>query len=79
MTWQTHDNPNVRGPVDRVFVSQTEYWEVHYFVDHYLSTHNYTLSDANRQIVHDTMKQYPGRAPIKREDLTNFLNQQFKK
>lgn len=76
MSW---DNLTERGPIDRVFVSQTETWEVHYFVDHYLQTNNYDVTDSNRKIVRDAMHAYPGRAPVKRDELTTWLNQRFKK
>lgn len=78
MSWSNQDNPNYRGTIDRIFVSETEYWELHYFVDHYLKTNSFDVTDSNRSIVREAIKTYPGRAPIKRTDLTVFLNGKFK-
>lgn len=74
MSWQDNPTPNA---IDKVFVSQTESWEVHYFVDHYLTSNNYTVDQNNRQIVRDAIKEFPGRAPVKRTDLTAFLDAKF--
>lgn len=74
MNWHDHPTPNA---IDKVFVSQTETREVHHFVDHYLATHNYTVDESNRRIVRDALKQFPGRAPVKRDDLTTFLDSRF--
>jgi hypothetical protein len=74
MNWNDNPKPNA---IDRVFVSQTESWEVQHFVDHYLSTNNYTMDENNRRIVRDTIKEFPGRPPVKRADLTAFLDTKF--
>lgn len=73
------DNLTIRGKIDRIFVSRTEYWEVNYFVEHYLSTRKYELSDKNRKIVKDKIDSYEGRAPILREDMSAFLDRQFQR
>jgi hypothetical protein len=74
MHWNDNPKPNA---IDRVFVSQTESWEVNHFVDHYLRSNNYSVDENNRQIVRDAMKHFPGRAPVKRTDLTAFLDSRF--
>lgn len=71
MSWNDNPKPNA---IDKVFVSQTESWEVHHFVDHYLKTNNYTVDENNRRVVRDTIKEFPGRPPVKRTDLTTFLD-----
>ena len=77
--WNEDDNKRYRGKIDRVSVSRTEYYEAHYFIDHYLETHKYAKSDANRKRVGDAMDLYPGRAPIQRDELTDWLNNRFAK
>jgi hypothetical protein len=41
----------------------TENYDVEYFIDHYLKTHKYTLSDENRNIVAAALEDFPGTAP----------------
>ncbi|HHA2503895.1 TPA: hypothetical protein ACOENT_002132 [Stenotrophomonas maltophilia] len=77
--WSKHDNKKYIGKIDRIFVSMTEGYEVEYFIDHYLETHNYTVSNENRNIVAVALEDFPGRAPFKRDDLTRFLDAKFKK
>lgn len=79
MSWQDTDNKKVRGKIDRVFVSPTEHYELKHFVDHYLETNGYKVDDNNRAIVCNAVDKYPGEAPIQRDALTKFLNQQFAK
>ena len=79
MNWQTQDNKHQRGKIDRVFVSQTAYYERHHFIDHYLKSNSFEISEKNRGIVADAMDTYPGKAPILRDALTTYLNEKFKK
>lgn len=79
VSWQDQDNRQNRGPSDRIYVSPTESWELHHYVDHYLGSRSYDKSDKNRQIVRDAIAKFPGRSPIKRDELTSFLDQRFKK
>lgn len=74
MSWRKEDNKNYRGKIDRVFVSMTEPWEVEHFVDTYLTTRGADLNDANRGVILNAMEDYPGKAPVLREDLVKFLN-----
>jgi len=74
MSWNDNPKPNA---IDKVFVSQSESWEVNHFVDHYLKTNNYNVDENNRRAVRDAMKEFPGRAPVKRADLTTFLDTKF--
>lgn len=78
MNWNSEDNKHYRGPIDRVFVSRTETYEVKYFIDDYLKTRSYALSDENRKIVGDKMMKYTGKAPILRTDLDAFLDKGWK-
>lgn len=78
MNWNSQDNKHYRGPIDRVFVSQTEQYEVDYFIDQYLSTRNFALTDDNRKKVGQKMQGYPGHAPVKRSDLEAFLDKGWK-
>lgn len=78
MNWNAQDNKHYRGPIDRVFVSQTEVYEVSWFIDHYLKTRNYGITEENRKKVGNKMAQYPGRAPVKRDDLAAYLDRGWK-
>ena len=79
MSWQDQDNKKQRGKIDRIYVSRTESYELDYFIDHYLKSNNFAISDKNRRIVNDAIEDYPGLAPIYRDDLTEYLNKKFKK
>ena len=74
MSWNDNPKPNA---IDKVFVSQTESWEMKYFVDHYLKTNNYTVDENNRGIVRDAINEFQGHPPVKRADLTTFLDAKF--
>ncbi|SDJ59720.1 hypothetical protein [Pseudomonas indica] len=74
MSWNTEDNKQERGKIDQMFVSLTEEWEVKQFVDTYLTRRGGALTDANRNIIIKHMKSYPGKAPIKRDDLNAHLD-----
>lgn len=77
--WSKHDNKKYIGKIDRIFVSMTEDYEVEYFIDHYLQTHKYTVNNENRNIIAAALEGFPGRAPFKRDDLTQFLDAKFRK
>ena len=51
MSWQDQDNKKQRGKIDRIYVSPTEYYELHHYVDHYLQSNAFDVSDKNRQTV----------------------------
>jgi hypothetical protein len=74
MNWATQDNKKYRGKIDRIFVSQTEKYEVDFYVGQYLKTRGYTDNDANRNVIHQEMDAYPGRAPILRADMDIWLD-----
>ncbi|WP_312369065.1 hypothetical protein [Stenotrophomonas sp.] len=77
--WSKHDNKKYVGKIDRIYVSMTESYEVEYFVDNFLETHNYAVSNKNRDIITNALEDFPGKAPFKRHDLISFLEGKFKK
>jgi len=77
--WSTHDNKRYRGKLDRIYVSMTENYEVEYYIDHYLETRKFDISNKNRDIVADALEKYSGRAPFKRTELDVYLDRLFKK
>lgn len=79
MAWKKEDNKNYTGKIDRIYVSMTEDWEVEYFIDKYLKDHNYGLTDKNRDNVLGVMEKFPGKAPIKRDDMIKHLNDTYAK
>jgi hypothetical protein len=78
MSWNNQDNKHYRGPIDRVFVSMSEAYEVSYFIDEYLRTRGYGLTEENRRKVGAKLEKYPGRAPWQREDLNAHLDAGWK-
>jgi hypothetical protein len=74
LNWNQQDNKQYRGKIDRIFVSATESYEAHYFVDEYLKKRGFAITDANRRIIHKWFDAYPGRAPVLRTDLYNWMD-----
>lgn len=72
------DNKDIRGPIDQVFVALTEPYELSFFVDQYLKTRGYAVTDPNRQKVRAKIATYAGRAPIQRDELNAFLDKGWK-
>lgn len=77
--WSDHDNKKYIGKIDRIHVSMTEHYEVEYFIDQYLKTRNYAVSNANRDKVAKALETYPGKAPFKRDELNQYLDGYWKK
>ncbi|GAB7547484.1 hypothetical protein [Cupriavidus sp. 8B] len=71
--WSGKDNKHYRRHFDRIYVSETEEWEVEYFIDHYLKTHGYDTSQQRREAILWAISEYPGRKPILRTQLTASL------
>jgi hypothetical protein len=74
MSWNAHDNKKYRGKIDRIYVSLTETYEAEYFINEYLKTRNYAVTDENRHKVAVKMETFPGHAPIMRTELEAFLD-----
>lgn len=74
MSWNASDNKHYTGPIDRVFVSMTESYEVSYFIDQYLKTRGYDMTEENRLRVGKKLQLFQGAAPWKRDDLNAFLD-----
>jgi hypothetical protein len=77
MGWDQQDNKHYRGPIDRAFVSMTEPYEVAYFVDEYLRTRGYQITEQSRAAIRSWLPSYPGHAPIRRDALTLWLDVQI--
>ncbi|HZQ59909.1 MAG TPA: hypothetical protein VFC24_01090 [Casimicrobiaceae bacterium] len=60
-----------------VFVSPTESWTSSRFIDHFLATHRFAVSPANRELVRVVMRSYPGPRPIMAEDIALYLLRHF--
>lgn len=75
-SWPQSDNKHYRGLIDRIFVSLTEWWEVDYYVAHYLQRHNSPVTPQNRAVIHGVMDRFPGRRPIQRTDMDTWLDSQ---
>jgi len=79
MSWNSEDNKHYRGKIDRMYVSDTEYWETEYYIDHYLKNHGYGVTHSNRHAIAKHMENFPGRAPHKRVDMDAYLDKVLKK
>lgn len=77
--WSGHDNKRYIGKLDRIYVSMTEEYEVEYYIDHYLETRGYGITNANRDVITAELESYPGRAPWKRVDLDAYLDRRVSK
>lgn len=79
MNWDDQDNKKQRGQIDRMYVSPTEPYEVAYYVDFYLESNKFQLSDENRKKVLKAIEGCTLEPPIQRDVLTAFLDVFFKK
>ena len=73
------DNKKYIGKIDRIRVSETEHYEVDYFVDHYLKTKGYGVSAENRKVLHGYLEDYPHHGTVMRDHLTQWLDANIKK
>ncbi|MCK6507158.1 hypothetical protein L6R53_27945 [Myxococcota bacterium] len=79
MSWSDTDKKKVRGPVDRIWVSTTESWELAYFIDAYLRSRGYNVDDSNQQIVRASIARYTGTPPVSRTELEAYLDRLYQK
>lgn len=77
--WSAHDNKKYIGKIDRIYVSMTEEYEVEYFIDQYLKTRGYAMSNTARDVISGELEKYPGKAPFKRDELNDFLDKRITK
>lgn len=67
-------SPHYHGPIDRVYASLREVYGVDEFIDRYLRSRGYALSDDNRRLVGGKLEAFGGRVPFLQQDLTAFLD-----
>lgn len=79
MNWSNQDNKKQTGKIDRIYVSPTESYELEHFVTHYLQSERFNVTEKNAKVIRNAIDEYPGAPPVKRDDLTAFLNERFKK
>lgn len=77
--WSNHDNKRYIGKIDRIHVAMSETYEVEYFIDQYLKTRKYAVSNENRDKVANALEKFGGRAPFKRDELNQYLDSYWKK
>lgn len=77
--WSKHDNKKYIGKIDRIYVSMTEEYEVEYFIDAYLKSRNFKVSNENRNIIANALEKHNSKAPFKRDDLNTYLDGLYKK
>lgn len=77
--WNEEDNKEEIGAKDRIWVSETESWEIRYFITEYIKSKDIkSLKTAEAKLtIARLIKKYPGKAPIKRDDLTKYLDKEL--
>jgi hypothetical protein len=66
------------NPTDRIYVSWTEYWDLVRYVDHYITSRNYPVTDQMRAKIRECMAKYPGGHPLKKADMDFYLDSNAK-
>jgi hypothetical protein len=79
MNWDSRDNKGYAGPIDRVFVSATESYEIRFYIDQYLRVRGLWPTTRNRTRIARKLEDFPGRAPWKRVDLDRYLDKSLSK
>ncbi len=62
-----------------IHISPDESWTSGRFIDHFLLTHRYAVTPANRELVRVVMRSYPGPRPIMAPDMSLYLVQHFQR
>jgi hypothetical protein len=58
----------------RIFVSWTEEWDLSRYVDNYLQTRNYYVTDEARATIGRFLALYPGTGPYRKADVDYYLD-----
>ena len=58
-------------------ISPSESWTSGRFIDHFLASHRYAVTPANRELVRVVMRSYPGPRPIMATDISTYLLRHF--
>lgn len=75
--WNEEDNKKITGKLDSKLVSITEDYELSYFIQKYLEAKGLKQTPATKLTLTRLIKKYPGQIPIKRDDLVNYLDEQY--
>jgi hypothetical protein len=62
---------------DKVYVSWTELWDLHRYVEHYLRSRGGVAGRQERIQVLECIEQYPGEPPFTKSNLDYFLDANF--
>lgn len=62
-----------------VQISPGEFWTSGRFIDHFLLSHRYAVTPANRELVRVVMRSYPGPRPIVAADVSLYLLRHFQR
>ena len=68
----------LRAPTDRVYVSWSEHLELTDYVDRYLTSRKYAVSNLARSAILECMAAYPGHAPYRKADMDFYLDANVK-
>lgn len=74
MNWNASVSKHYRGPIERVYVSLREAYDVDEYIERYLRTRGYALNDDNRRMVGGKLEKFLGRVPYLQQDLNAFLD-----
>ncbi len=71
------DGKQYQGALFKVFVSSTESLEIEDYIDYFLRTRGYELSDSNRDIIAAKLERIPDRPHHTLNELDRWLDFQF--
>ena len=76
MNWSDWSDLEVKQPpgIQRIHVSWTENWELAQYVEHYLQTRNYQLTEQACAAIRAFIATYPGNPPCTKADMDYFLD-----
>ncbi|MGZ5081707.1 MAG: hypothetical protein ACXWBT_19350 [Usitatibacter sp.] len=60
--------------IQRIHVSWTQQWDIAQYVEHYLQTRNYQLTEEACAAIREFIATYPGKPPCTKADMDFYLD-----
>ena len=77
MGWNSNDGKCYQGKLFKVFVSLNESLEIEDYIDHFLRTRGYELTEANRKKIAKKLEHIADRSHHALSELDHWLDIQF--
>lgn len=77
MGWNRNDGRQYQGTLLKVFVSSTEVMKIEDYIDYFLRTRGYELSDSNRDTIAAKLERIPERHHHTLNEVDRWLDFQF--